>query len=495
MRMLLLIFFAALLTTAYGEAPPNEETYRVFDGKGGVSDLAAIVKALDGVDVVFLGEQHTDAVAHALELEIFTRAIAEYAARRRVALSLEMFERDVQIVLDEYMADQITEANFLASSRPWKNYAADYRPLVDLARAKKLDVVAANAPRRYINMVSRNGRGALLALSKEARGWLAPLPYGEPSDVYAKKFKALMGRTPEAAMGIDNILASQALWDATMANSVARYLKKNKESLVVHLNGSFHTEGRLGTVEHLLKYRPKARVLVVTMRQENDFKTFVPARHAALGDFVILTAPMALPQGGGGISHILNRMDVHNKTLQSLKADLTLVRHDKQINTTDTATGTAIYLPKTTTRKMYLRIDWTKPALEQAVLIGDSFELYLPRLNNVYSGTLAKVTAFGFMNLSLRQLTEQYSILYLGTEQLSGGVNTWCLELIPNPGKDLKPIKTWIDADGLPRQVQIKENNGDTSTITLSNLQKNVTVQASVFQLNYPSTVKKLGFR
>lgn len=265
------------------------ENYRVYDGQGNPSSVDAIVKAFDRVDAVFLGEQHDDAVAHALQAEIFKQAVAQYLATRKVALSLEMFERDVQIVVDEYLKGQISEAQFLASSRPWGNYKTDYRPLVELAKEKRLTVIAANAPRRYVNMVSRGGRETLNGLTKEAKKWLAPLPYGEPSDTYSKKFKALMGPSPEAQMGIDKILASQSLWDATMANSVANYLKKNKRSLVVHLVGAFHTESRLGTVEHLLKYRKNAKALVVTMRYEDDFKTFDKTKNTGIGDFVILT--------------------------------------------------------------------------------------------------------------------------------------------------------------------------------------------------------------
>ncbi len=291
MKILGLIGLLTLIlpAAAFSQTPDLDQHSRVFDGKGNPSSLAAIVKAMDNADVIFLGEQHDDSVGHSLEFEIFKQAVAEYAGRRKIALSMEMFERDVQIVVDEYLNGQITEAQFLASSRPWGNYKTDYRPLVEVAKDKKLPLIAANAPRRYVNMVSRGGRDTLNSLSKEAKSWLAPLPYGEPSDTYAKKFKALMGPSPEAQMGIDKILASQSLWDATMGNSVANYLKKNKQALVVHLNGSFHTESRLGTVDHLLRYRPKARVLVVTMRYEDDFKTFDKAKDPGLGDFVILT--------------------------------------------------------------------------------------------------------------------------------------------------------------------------------------------------------------
>ena len=265
------------------------EKFSVFTGKGQPSSVEEIIKSLEDTDVVFLGEFHDDAVAHAIQLEIFKRAVEQYGAKRRVTLSLEMFERDVQTVLDEYLAGQISESHFLLSSRPWPRYKEDYRPLVELAREKKLDVVAANAPRRYVNMVSRNGRDSVNGLSKQAKTWLAPLPFAEPSEAYAKKFKALMGSSAEAAMGIDKILSSQSLWDATMAHSVAESLKKNKGSLVVHLNGGFHTENRLGTVEHFLKYRKKGRAVVVTMRYVDDFKKFDAAKHADAGDFVILT--------------------------------------------------------------------------------------------------------------------------------------------------------------------------------------------------------------
>ena len=285
---ILVLVFAGLVR---GQSPFSEQHFRVFDAKGTPSNISDIIKAINAADAVFLGEVHDDSVGHAVQMEVFRQAIAAYSGKRKIALSLEMFERDVQIILNEYLNGLITESQFLAGSRPWGNYKTDYRPLVELAREKKLSVVAANAPRRYVNMVSRNGRNSLNSLSKEARAWIAPLPYGDPSPMYAKKFNDLMAKSgdPGAANAHNPIVFSQALWDATMGNSVANFLKNNKEALVIHLNGSFHTENHLGTVEHLLKYRPKTKVLVVTIRYEDDFNAFDKSKHSDLGDFVILT--------------------------------------------------------------------------------------------------------------------------------------------------------------------------------------------------------------
>jgi Uncharacterized iron-regulated protein len=271
------------------QTPITEANYRIYDAQGNPAALESIIDSLKDTDVLFLGEQHDDAVAHHLQNEIFRRAFERYGGERKMALSLEMFERDVQIIVDEYLRGLITESHFLASSRPWGNYKTDYRPLVEFAKEKNLPVIAANAPRRYVNMVSRGGRDSLNALSAEARRWLAPLPFARASETYAKKFNALMGGSSEASMGLNNILESQTLWDATMAFSISEYLKKTKNPLVVHLNGAFHTENRLGTPEHLAKYSKKVRFTVVTMRYEENFQNFDKTKHADLGDFVILT--------------------------------------------------------------------------------------------------------------------------------------------------------------------------------------------------------------
>jgi uncharacterized iron-regulated protein len=283
--ILTFFFLITMISTTFSQT--NEANYRIFDGKGNAATIQQILDEISKNEVVFLGEMHDDSVGHALQFEIFKASVEKYSANRKVSLSLEMFERDTQVIVNEYLTGLISEKKFLDDSRPWGNYKTDYRPLVELAKEKNLSVIAANAPRRYVNMVSRGGRESLNSLSNEAKQWLPPLPYFEPSKAYSDKFKALMGSSPEAQPGLDKILASQSLWDGGMAYSISQHIVKS--GLIIHLNGSFHTESRLGTVEHLLKYKPKTKVLVVTMRYEDDFKTFDKTKYENLGDFVILT--------------------------------------------------------------------------------------------------------------------------------------------------------------------------------------------------------------
>ena len=249
------------------------------------SDLDAVVEAAAQADVVFLGERHDDAVAHALQLQIL-RAVHERAGRatpgRPVALGLEMIEADVQPVVDEYLAGAVEERGFLEASRPWSNYA-DYRPLVEYAREHGLPVVATNAPARHVRAVARGGVGALDRLPEASLAVYPPRPLPEASDSLAAAFaEAMGGMAGHGGPGLDGMLAAQNLRDLTMAWHVAEAAREG--ALVVHVNGSFHSAGGLGIPEHLARFAPDARALVVTFEPAESL-----AAPPAAGGVVVLT--------------------------------------------------------------------------------------------------------------------------------------------------------------------------------------------------------------
>jgi uncharacterized iron-regulated protein len=288
--------------------------YRVFTGTGQPATLDDVVAAMGRHEVVFIGETHDDPTGHMLEAKLLERAWHAYgdpaargAAPRTVALSMEFFERDVQLILDEYMADLITEPAFLAASRPWPRYRTDYRPLIEFSKANGLEVIAANAPRRYATRVTRHGRESLDNLSPQALESLPPLPYGQPSPEYRDQWIQVISRVMQmegtrcgvpvedapapvgAHSDMGNQLHSQALWDASMAWWIAQYLESNPDALVLHMVGGFHVARGTGTPEHLTAYRPGASHMIVMLRPVNDVEVFDPAPAGEWGDFVIQT--------------------------------------------------------------------------------------------------------------------------------------------------------------------------------------------------------------
>ena len=119
--------------------------------------------------------------------------------------------------------------------------------MVEFAKAHDLEVVAANAPRRYVNRASRLGRDSLDVLGDEALRHLPPLPYPEASAAYQAEWDALMGEAAAHMQG--SPLDGQTLWDASMGHAVATALDRTAGALVLHMAGGFHVENATGTVE------------------------------------------------------------------------------------------------------------------------------------------------------------------------------------------------------------------------------------------------------
>ncbi len=331
--ILSMVGLAGIATVGSAQEPAHEALdtayvpgdYRVFTGSGEPASLDDVVAAMGANDVVFIGETHDDPTGHMVEARLLEDAWKRFGATsptdsasgppraaegqpgRTVALSLEFFEHDVQPVVDEYLAGLITETAFEEASRPWPRYASDYRPLIELAREHGIDVVAANAPRRYVTRVSLHGRESLADLPAYARANLPPLPYGEASEAYKQQWIQTISDVmaqegtkcgvpvehPSAPMGshhqMGNQLDSQVLWDATMGWWISRYLDAHPHALVLHMVGGFHVERGTGIPEQLEAYRPGVRAMVVSLRPVENVDAFEPAPGGQWGDFVIQT--------------------------------------------------------------------------------------------------------------------------------------------------------------------------------------------------------------
>ena len=199
----------------------------------------------------------------------------------------------------------------------------------------------------------------------------------------------------------------------------------------------------------------------------------------------------------GVLREIEARMEAYNKNLQSLQADVTMEKYDSTLKVSDTSSGSISYLAKAKGHDRYARIDWTKPQQESLAVIGDEYELYRPRLNQVIygktSGGQGKAgSLLSFLTMSRDELRSNFDVSYIGQEQISGGTDTWHLQLKPLKNQDYKMADIWVDADGTPRQARILEKNNDTTTLMISGIKKNPTLKGSVFALKYPSNVKKI---
>jgi uncharacterized iron-regulated protein len=271
MKPLFFILALTLLPTGSFANPPKTPApeikppaYRLIHSRtGNELTLAQVADELATRDVVYFGELHDNVAGH----QVYAK-LAKLLADRRpdFVLSMEMFERDVQGVVNDYLHGRIDEATFLRYSRPWKNYARDYRPLLELTRQWKRDVIAGNLPRPVAAKVA----------SKE--GSLSPfLPRvtTAPLDRYWELFSETMRGHPGAEGALERMYRAQCAKDDSMAEAIADYLATNphRQPLVIHCNGNFHSDYGLGTATRLAQRAHLAQVAIISMIAVADVAT------------------------------------------------------------------------------------------------------------------------------------------------------------------------------------------------------------------------------
>jgi uncharacterized iron-regulated protein len=261
----------------------------VASASGKTIPFSEMADAAAKADVIFFGEQHDDDETHRAELALL-KAIGE--RRQTVILSLEMFERDVQAQLDAYLAGTLSEDDFRAQSRPWPNYAADYRPLVELAKGKKWRVIASNVPRRLASGVSRRGLASIDSLPASDRALVARDLQCPRGDQYYKNFVEVMsGHGPgdaSSAAITDRFYEAQCVKDETMAESIANAMAQGGAgAIVVHFNGAFHSDYGLGTASRVMRRVPSATSVVVSAVPQTSPSSANVAEFAARGNYII----------------------------------------------------------------------------------------------------------------------------------------------------------------------------------------------------------------
>jgi outer membrane lipoprotein-sorting protein len=215
------------------------------------------------------------------------------------------------------------------------------------------------------------------------------------------------------------------------------------------------------------------------------------------GTVVFLPASGTKAQTAGLVSSIFSRMERNKRSLKSLKANITMLKYNSQIRDTDKYQGLVLYIPGANNSSAFLRLEWTSPISEILAVANGNYDLYKPRQNLVYRGKTGTIGSkrdndvLALMSMSPAQLRARFGELEdLRDETLWGGVSTQHFKATPKGGASYKYIEVWVDADGMPVQTKMVEKNDDSTTMRLTNVQRNASIPMDQLKLNLGSNVK-----
>ena len=274
-KLLLLLFMIPMMSLKQ-----DNPAYFLVDSSGNEIKYSKMIDELAEADVVLIGELHNNPISHWLELEITEDLHA--VKKDKLVLGAEMFERDNQLLLNEYIRGIHTDAKFEADARLWKNYKTDYKPIVDFAKENTINFIATNIPRRYASLVFQGGFEALEKLDPEAKKLFAELPirYDEQLPCYA----SLLDAGPSGHSNA-NLPKAQAIKDATMAESILRNRKGNQ--LFLHYNGAYHSDDHTSIVWYLKQADPSLKILTLTTVEFSNADS-IPDSTYQKADYLIL---------------------------------------------------------------------------------------------------------------------------------------------------------------------------------------------------------------
>ncbi|HEX8844073.1 MAG TPA: outer membrane lipoprotein carrier protein LolA [Pyrinomonadaceae bacterium] len=201
-------------------------------------------------------------------------------------------------------------------------------------------------------------------------------------------------------------------------------------------------------------------------------------------------------QGPGFVSSLLNRMERNRQGMKSLRASVDMVKYNAQTRDEDRYSGIVLYVPAAG-RNANVRVDWMSPARETLSVANGQFMLCRPRLNMCYQGKAGSSkegskarSALEFLSMSKQQLAARYNVENLGEETLWGGVVATHVKLVPKGAEKFKWAEAWIDANGMPIQTKVVEKNDDSTSVRLTNLQRNASFSFDEFVLKIDSSFK-----
>ncbi|MEG5163855.1 ChaN family lipoprotein [Microcoleus sp. AT3-A2] len=201
-----------------------------------------ILQQLVKAKVVYLGETHDSAEDHQAQLGIIREMQRQ---NRKIAIAMEMFQRPFQSAIDNYLAGKLTEQQLVEQTEydrrwrfPWESYA----PILRFAKENQLPVLALNTPSEVTRKVASQGLESLTAEEKKHIPPISEIRTDNAEyrqlllEVYQQHQKAEQGNST----AFERFLQAQVLWDETMAEKIAEFVKANPDYQVVVLAGKGH---------------------------------------------------------------------------------------------------------------------------------------------------------------------------------------------------------------------------------------------------------------
>ncbi len=250
---------------------------------GSVIDMDELIGKLSNVSVVYVGETHTSAEDHKIQLTLLQKLSQ---GGRCVELAMEMFPEEAQPVLDRYIQGEMSQENFLKEvgwDEVWGFPYSFYQDLIDWQKQKSMPVIGLNAPNEVVGKIAHNGLGSLTPDERSRVALEFHLDDPANRDRIRKEYTV---HQKHGIKDFQSFFEAQLAWEETMAQTLAQRIGQTGANCIIEVAiGEGHINGRLG-VPYLTSLRkPHKYSTIAPVPIDYQFSTLDPN----LADYVVIT--------------------------------------------------------------------------------------------------------------------------------------------------------------------------------------------------------------
>jgi len=258
-----------------------------------LSSFDRIIDKLNQARIIYIGETHTSFADHMLQLRIIE---ALHARDPNLVIGMEMFPASKQRPLDQYILNNgdNDEQTFLKESDYFKVWSYDYRffrDIINFAKTNGLPVRGLNLNKEIVANVFRSGNTDSL---EEAARLSLPTERNLDMDGYRERLTMMHDIHIQGSHGEGNtagFLQAQALWDESMAENIANYMRDNPNKKMVVLAGTEHTRKDSGIPPRVKRRIDIKQSSVLNITNADNRKNLTQ-----VADYFFISDPAILPE-------------------------------------------------------------------------------------------------------------------------------------------------------------------------------------------------------
>ena len=234
---------------------------RIVSGANATAvSFEALLEDLQNSRVIYVGEAHTSAASHRVQLEIIQALFQRFP---NLAVGMEMFDHSYQEVLDQWSDGALTETEFIQKVHWYANWRFDfalYRDILKFIQEKRLRLVALNVPNYIPPRIREGGVESLREAEKKHLPLQMDLSIAAHRDYVQQVFERHKHHF-SGEVEFDNFYAAQVVWEEAMAAAIAENLN---DDVMVVLAGNGHIQFKYGIPDRAYKLTGKTFTTIYT---------------------------------------------------------------------------------------------------------------------------------------------------------------------------------------------------------------------------------------